>query len=575
MKAAISKAWKASCAGALASLVLASCTGSIRGAGDALAAGGSGGAAGSDPSGGASAAGAIGRPGGAGGASGAGSAGQGASGAAACTSPGVGAAVPVRRLTVPELVATVSDVLGVDIDYAVADETLIGYRANTSSALDTTTARVLLTTAEQIASAAVPALIADPRCAADCESVLLDDVGTRLFRRPLDAETRARFAALYAQGVAAEGASGGARWLLEGMLQSARFLYQVEATDSGGRLDGYAIASRLSYALWKGPPDGPLLDAAARGELASAAGIAAAAERMIDDPRLERGLGDFTRQWLGLEHLDDASSRPDVAALDADTRAALAREPVAVLAAHVRRGSTLAEVLRATETIAEPALDEIYGADVLSVTGERAQLDPAKRAGLLALPGVLAALSHAEQTSPTLRGRAVLANLLCRPPAPPPANVNPTLPPSMPGATTRERLQAHFTDPECAGCHASMDGIGFAFERFDWLGKSRELDNGRAIDSSADFTIGSDPISVSGAPDLASALAERSDVAECFARHFSRYALGVRETDDFACTVEALAEAAQGALGLRGMLIAYLTSPWFIAAARAPEMEEM
>jgi hypothetical protein len=186
--------------------------------------------------------------------------------------------------------------------------------------------------------------------------------------------------------------------------------------------------------------------------------------------------------------------------------------------------------------------------------------------GLLGLPGVLAAHSHAGQTSPTLRGRGVLASILCRPPPPPPAGVNPTLPPTMEGVSTRQRLEAHFSSETCAGCHAAMDGIGFAFERFDWLGRWREDDNGFDIDTHAELTIGGDMLSVTGAPDLAQALSTRRDVAECFARHFGRYATGVQETKDFSCALPALVEAEQGEQGLRGMLLRYVTLPWFVRA---------
>jgi hypothetical protein len=547
---------------------LLGCTGDIHGAGEGRGAHANGGAGGASAQAGATGSSASGGAGGtsagagSGGASG--EAGAGASAAACDPALTNGAPVPVRRLTAPQLAATVRDVLGADIAYPINDETLLGYRANTTSALDATTARVMLTTAEQIAAAAAPALLTDPACEADCGSFLLDALATRMFRRPLDAATRARFAALYAQGETTEGRDGAVRWLLTAMLQSPRFVYMLEASDAGGRLDAYSIASRLSYALWAGPPDEALLEAAAGGALDDAAGVADAAERMIDDPKLTRGLTDFARQWLSLEQLDNTATRPDIAALDEETRAALAREPVELLAQHVRSGATLAELLTATQTPAEPALASIYGDDVLSTEDDLARLDPEKRAGLLALPGVLAALSHAEQTSPTLRGRAVLAGLLCRPPAPPPPEVNPSLPPSMPGATTRERLEAHFSDDSCSGCHASMDGIGFAFERFDWLGRSRELDNGRTINSSSDFEIAGEAISVEGAPDMARALAARADVASCFARHFSRFAIGVRETKDFDCARMAMADAAQGEEGLRGMLIAFVTSEWFL-----------
>jgi len=471
----------------------------------------------------------------------------------------------MRRLTRSQIEATVYDVLAVEAEFPVADETLIGYRSNTSTGLDTTTARTLMLAAEATAAAAAPTLSRDWSCLMDCRTWLLDTVAVQILRRPLDAETRARFGALYDAGVAAEEAEGGIRWFLSGLLQSSRFLYALEAPNSEGRLDGYSIASRLSYSLWGGPPDTALIEAARSGVLGTTEGISTEAERMIDDPRFARGLGEFVDQWLDLDHLDEEASRPDFHALPEETRYAMRHEPVEYVASHIRAGSTIQDLLTSTETRAEPALDPIYGDDILSIDGEVANLDPSRRAGLLTLPGVLAALAHAEVTSPTLRGRAILANLLCNPPPPPPAGVPTTLPPALPGATTRQRLEAHFTNPSCAGCHAPMDGMGFTFERYDWLGRSREFDNGQPIDTTAEFEIAPrETVSVVDAPDLAGVLSGRREVAECVARHFSRFAVGVRETSDFDCTVQTLADAAEGPTGLRGMVLAYVTSAWFI-----------
>jgi hypothetical protein len=475
--------------------------------------------------------------------------------------PTVGAPVPMRRLTQPQLEATVADVLGSPAIFGLSDETLIGYRANTTGVVDTTGARTVMFSAEDVAEVMAGRLARAPECATDCGAFVLDTFATRLFRRPIDSATRARFTALYDAGVAEGGPAEGARWLLEGMLQSPRFLYMLEVETADGRLDGYSVASRLSYALWGGPPDDSLLDAANRGDLDTPEGVALSADAMIDDPRFVRGLGDFVGQWLDLEELEHIASRPDVGALPIETRVALVDEPVAFVAAHIREGATLSALLTSTQTVHDPALDVI------------AHLDPARRAGLMTLPGVLSALSHASETSPTLRGRFVLANLLCTPPPAPPAGVNPTLPPAMPGATTRERLEAHFSDETCAGCHAAMDGIGFTFEKLDWVGRSREEEGGRAIDTSAEFTIGRDEVAVDGAAELAAELAGRPQVAECVARHLSRFASGVTETNEFACTAQDLAEIAEGPTGLRGMFVAYVSSPWFLTPAAPMEAE--
>ena len=136
----------------------------------------------------------------------------------------------------------------------------------------------------------------------------------------------------------------------------------------------------------------------------------------------------------------------------------------------------------------------MYGDDIVSSSADERALDPARRAGILSLPGVMAALSHAEATSPTLRGYAVLSSFLCAPPPPPPAGVNVTLPEVGPDASSRERLEAHFSDPSCGSCHRSMDGLGFAFESIDWLGRSRDEEHGRAIEDASMFVLGGEEV---------------------------------------------------------------------------------
>lgn len=487
-----------------------------------------------------------------------------------CSNPSQeGAPVPTRRLTAPQLEATVADVFGLDVHYPLSDEVLIGYRANVSSGLDTTSARDTMAAAETIALEIAPAVAEEPGCLGDCAQHVLDTFGQALFRRPLDEDTQMLFAALYAEGYAEGGRGGdaraeGVRWMLEAMLQSPRFLYQVELAEDG-QLDGFSMASRLSYALWNGPPDAELLESAARGDLDTVEGIRAAAERMIDDARFERGAEQFVTQWLDLDLLDEAQARPDLEQLDADTVAWLQREPVLFFVEHVRSGAGLPELLTSTQTVDALPLQALYGDDIAFVDVEAGtvELDPTHRAGILTLPGVQAALAHAEETSPTLRGRAVLANLLCDPPPPPPAGVVPTLPPPTPGATTRERLEEHFSNDACAGCHASMDGIGFAFEHYDHFGRWRDLDNGRPVDASSDFVLGGRPIVVDGGPEMAIALSDRRQATECVARQWTRFTSGVVESSELDCTIASMADALESAGGLREMVLAYVTSPWF------------
>ena len=479
-----------------------------------------------------------------------------------CEPPAIGAPVPMRRLTASQLESSVRDVLGVDVEFPVSDDELLGYRSNTSSSLDTTSARTLMTAAEETTTAAVTRLMS--ACGGDCLSYLLDDVGLRLFRRPLEASVRDRYTALYQQALAEDGEQAAVEWTLQAMLQSPHFLYLIEEPDADaeGRLDDWALASRLSYALWGSAPDRELLDAAAAGVLSSDEGLAVHANRLIDDPRFDEGLEEFVVQWLELEKLEDFTERPDFHELPLETREALTREPVRFLAEAIRDASTLGTLLTRSDTPDDPALAEIYGDHIVSRTGGKAQLDPTKRAGILTLPGVQAALSHARASSPSLRGRAILANLICRPPPAPPPGVVPSLPPAMGEETTRERLERHFTDPTCATCHATMDGIGFTFEGYDWLGRGRTEELGRPIDTSGEFFLGDSDIVVDDAIGLTHELAESWDVAVCVASQWTRYATGIRENLDSVCLIDHMAEDARED-GLRAMVMAYVSSDWF------------
>jgi hypothetical protein len=448
----------------------------------------------------------------------------------------------------------VADVLDVKRKLSVTDERLVTYRSNVSTPIDATAARGYLDFAEgAVADADLS------RCAKEsCLPWLLDDVGMRLFRRPLSDELRARYTSLYQLG-----AQDGARWVLEAMLQSPSFTYLDETTDAEGYLDGYSLAARMALVLWGSNPDAALLERASQGGLATVADIRSEGERMLADPRSVEGLRDFVDQWLELERLDDADTRPDLAALGADTLAALREEPVALFSSLLQQGKGLKDLLTTSETVRSDALAAIYGADVASKTSDAFSLDPTKRAGILSLPGVMAALAHASATSPTRRGYAVLASFLCTPPAPPPPGVNVNLPDVGPDATARERLEAHFSSDVCGSCHRQMDGIGFAFERFDWLGQSREQDHGKAIDDMTMFTLDGKDVHVTGAPALANALAASDAVAECVARQWAHYATGIPDTDDAACLLQRMGGEIAADGGLEAMMLTYLSSDWF------------
>jgi hypothetical protein len=347
------------------------------------------------------------------------------------------------------------------------------------------------------------------------------------------------------------------------MLQSPSFLYLDEVVKPDGLLDEYSLAARLSLVLWGKNPDQTLLDRAAGGALATDAGLADEIARLLADPESAGGVREFVDQWFDLARLDDADVRPDLAELGPETLSALRAEPVEFFRRLLADGAGLGELLQSSTTPASAALKALYASDLLTTTAERFELDPARRAGILTLPGVAAATAHARRSSPTLRGKAILTGLLCTPPEAPPANVNTTLPPTEAGVSTRERLEQHMTAAQCRGCHAPMDGLGFTLERLDWLGRYRTEDGDVSIDPTSKFPLADTEVTLSGAPELAAALAGRPDVAACVARQWLRYALGVTETHDADCLVERLARMLSGERGLERMIVDALASDWF------------
>jgi hypothetical protein len=484
-------------------------------------------------------------------------------GCASIASPG--ARVPLRRLTASQVERTVSDLLGVDSKLDVSDERLATFRSNISSSVDVASARGYLDFASAVVAAADLS-----RCEEDCRAWLFDEVALRLFRHALDEPARERYSALFDAGSKSAGPREGAAWVLEAMLQSPSFLYLDEVVEPDGSLDQESVAARLSLALWNRNPDLLLMQQAERGELSTLGDVEETVIRLLSEPESDAGLREFIDQWLDLGRLDDPDVRPDLAALGARTLGAMRNEPVQFFSALVHAGESVDALLTTTQTSASAELEPLYGPDIVGRSAGLFDLDPSHRRGVLSLPGVVAAVSHARRTSPTLRGKAVLGSFLCTPPSPPPAGLDITLPEVASDVSTRERLEIHMTDPSCGSCHRGMDGIGFALEKLDWLGRFRDTENGRDIDDSSTFPLAGQQVTVAGAAELSEALAAQPVVAQCLSKQWLRYAAGVNESNDQACLVERLTTDVRGARGLERMIVTAMTSDFIRRGGAAP-----
>jgi Protein of unknown function (DUF1592)/Protein of unknown function (DUF1588)/Protein of unknown function (DUF1595)/Protein of unknown function (DUF1587)/Protein of unknown function (DUF1585) len=385
-----------------------------------------------------------------------------------------------------------------------------------------------------------------------CGHALVEELLPRAFRRPADASELAAFGALFDSSYAQFGFTTGVELTVSAILQSPQFLYRFEGVPEGAApgdlvaVDGYEMASRLSYFLTSSMPDDELFAAAADGRLGTAEEVEAHARRLLEGERARESVAQFHRQWLGLGALASVSKDPAAfPTLDPTTFAGDWNDSVQRFIAHVffDGEATVTSLFGAREVFLSDELAAFYGATGLDPqTG--AYTMQGDYAGLLTQPGMLGMLAYPDGSSPVARGVFVRKRMLCQELSPPP-NV-PIVPPDPDAnATTRERFEQHSSDPACAGCHGLIDPIGFTFEHYDGAGRWRDDENGKPIDSSSSGLVNvTDPQAqgpLADALELSAKLAQSSDVQECLIEQWSTFALG-RGPDPVldTCTTEQL-----------------------------------
>lgn len=483
---------------------------------------------------------------------------------------------PLRRLTANEYRATIEDLFGEVDDVTrgfMRDERVGPFRSNVSAPVAELAVERYLEAAEGVAAAVAPRLSellsCDPEDAEGCERALLDRLGRRVYRRPLEPEERARYEAMLL-----EHRSGGfvhaARIVVQTMLQSPHFLYHVEGvepSDEGGvaRLDAFAIAERLAYFLWRSSPDDALLDAAERGALLTDSGLREQARRLLESPRASETIATFHEEWLGLLDLDRVAFEILDPSIDAELRAAIVDEPRRFIR-HVFENDDgrFPTLLTAPYTVGPAALATFYGAAEAPGEGFVA-LDPDARAGLLTQASVLAV-----HRSPVLRGKLVREEFFCQHVLPPPPGVDTTPPEPDPNESMRDQWIRHSNDPACKGCHVLMDPIGFGFLHFDTVGRYRDHYGAFPVDASGELRGTTDADGAfEGVPELAGRLASSAQVHRCIAEKWLKFALGralgrAGESSDPCFVEEVHAKFAASDYDVRLLLEAVATHPYFV-----------
>jgi hypothetical protein len=341
-------------------------------------------------------------------------------------------------------------------------------------------------------------------CARDIVAALL----RRAYRRPVAEADITKAMNLYRQGRADGDFEAGIELALAGILVNPRFLFRVEqdppgvAPKAAYRVSDLDLASRLSFFLWGSIPDDELLDLATRDQLRKPDVFEHQVRRMLADGRSGNLATNFAAQWLHLRNLD--SITPDLRLFpdfDDNLRKAFRRETELFVESILREDRSVLDLLRADYTFLNERLAKHYG--IPHVYGERFRRvvlgSDRERGGLLRHGSILTVTSYATRTSPVIRGKWVLENVLGTPPPPPPGNVA-SLTDNVVSASLpiRERLAAHRTDAACASCHRLIDPVGFPLEQFDAVGRSRGLDEGRPVDAAGGLPDGSECHGVAG-----------------------------------------------------------------------------
>ena len=369
-----------------------------------------------------------------------------------------------------------------------------------------------------------------------CAGEILSALGRRAYRRPLTGGDLDTLLAFYAEGRARGGFEAGIRKGIERLLVAPEFLFRIERDPPGVppgtayRLTDLELASRLSLFLWSDIPDEPLLAAAEAGRLSEPDELDRQVGRMLADPRARALVDNFASQWLQLGRVRGVIPDTDVFyEFDENLRADMERETKLFLESQVLGDGGVLELFSADYTFVNERLARHYGLD--GVYGERFRRVPVggDRAGLLGHASLLTVTAYPTRTSPVLRGKWLLDNVLGMPPAEAPADV-PALEENHGASaprTMRERMERHRANPACAACHRMMDPPGFALEHFDAIGRWRAADEyGAPVDAAGALADGT---AVDGPAALRHAvLAHETSVVRTVTEKLLTYAVGRR-----------------------------------------------
>ncbi len=463
--------------------------------------------------------------------------------------------VAMRRISPDQYRQIITDVFGADVEIGgrfEPDRRENGLMALGSAKISVTESGIeqydgmARTIAAQVIKTrdTIPCKPASERAPDDaCAAKFLGSVGRLLYRRPLtDTELKAQVGAANAAATKLKNFYGGLELSLATMLEAPQFLFrrEVSVPDPGHpgdyRLDGYSVASKLSFLLWNAAPDTLLLDAAEKGELTTPKGLARQVDRMLASPRLVSGARAFFSDMFAYDDFEqlakDAKIYPQFSMeVNRDAAEETLRTVTDLL---ITRRGDYRDIFTTKKTFLTPTLASVYNVPLVREGHVNGAPDPwlpyeypasDPRVGILMHISFVALHSHAGRSSPTIRGKAVREIMLCQKVPDPPGNVEfkfveDTTNPNF--KTARERLNAHATEAMCTGCHKIMDPLGLALENLDGAGALRFTENGAPIDTSGIM----DGVKFANGSELAKVVHDSPAATRCVVDRLAAYALG-------------------------------------------------
>ena len=509
------------------------------------------------------------------------------SGAASASDGSASLPARLRRLTNAEFDTSATALLGMQSTFGASftpDTRQAGFTRNDAQRVDPVFVTQLNDAAQKLAAMAKPmvktiAPCADAAGSESCARTFIAGFAQRAYRRPATTREVDALVAVYRVGSEGSAYADGIETVISAVLQSPGFIYTTELgpqpSAARAKLTDYETASAIAYLLTGAPPDDALLEAAAAGTLAMPDTRRSQARRLLATEAASTQVVRMVHEWLGIDRITETAKDSNVYPEFAGLRDAMKHEADAFVSEVMwKSGSDVRELIAADWTPAEDNLARMYlNGQAPARDAGHVSLASVRRRGILNQGAFLSVYAHATETAPVLRGVAVLRRVACVDIASPTSlNINVVPPVPDLSKTTRERFAVHSADPACKSCHGSIDALGFSFEALDGMGRERQMENNRPVDSTTMLSAGySFDGSYADSTDLALKLADSKELQACFARQLFRFAAARSDAEaesSFMTQVAALPDGARGKFA--ELIVAFIGSDAFVQRGANP-----